>query len=67
MIGGKGDAESLEGFQVFFGLPRIFALESKVNAAVLFAVALFEGGFFGVLDTVLDCWDIFKTIFRKKK
>ena len=25
------------------------------------------GGFFGVLDTVLDCWDIFKTIFRKKK
>ena len=38
MIGGKGDAESLEGFQVFFSLPRIFALESKVNAAVLFVV-----------------------------
>ena len=25
------------------------------------------GGFIGVLDTVLDCWDIFKTIFKKKK
>ena len=25
------------------------------------------GGFIGILDTALDCWDIFKTIFKKKK
>ena len=25
------------------------------------------GGFIGALDTALDCWDIFKTIFKKKK
>jgi len=25
------------------------------------------GGIIGMLDTILDCWDIFKTIFRKKK
>ena len=25
------------------------------------------GGFIGILDTALDCWDIFKTIFNNRK
>ena len=26
-----------------------------------------NGGIIGTIDTILDCWDIFKTLLKKKK